>query len=100
MNVSGVSVDLEIDNFYGAYVRGMLPTGTFTPYGLLGWTKGKLTASASGFSISGSDSDLSYGIGADAWLSKTTALNFEFGRLIKGDGYKVDGLSVGIAFKF
>lgn len=96
--ISGVA--LEIDNFYGAYVRGLLPTGTITPYGLLGWTKGKLTASAGGVSFSDSDSDLSYAIGADAWISKTVALNAELGRILKGDGYKVDALSFGVAFKF
>lgn len=96
--VSGIKLD--IDNFYGAYVRGLLPTGTITPYGLLGWTKGKATASAGSVSISDSDSDLSYGIGVDAWLSKTVALNAELGRLLKGDGYKIDALSFGVVFKF
>lgn len=96
--VSGI--DLEIDNFYGAYVRGLLPLGTVTPYGLLGWTKGKATASAGSVSVSESDSDLSYAVGVDAWLSKTVALNAEIGRLLKGDGYKIDALSFGIVFKF
>lgn len=96
--VSGI--DLDIDNFYGAYVRGLLPTGTVTPYGMLGWTKGKATASAGGLAVSDSDSDMSYGIGLDAWISKTVALNAEIGRLLKGDGYKIDALSLGVVFKF
>lgn len=96
--VSGI--DLEVDNFYGVYVRGLLPTGTVTPYGLIGWTKGEITASAGGLSFSDSDSDLSYGVGLDAWVSKTVALNAELGRLVKGDGYKADALSFGVAVKF
>ena len=96
--VSGI--DVEIDNFYGAYVRGMLPVGTVTPYGLIGWTKGKATASLGSFSVSESESDISYAVGVDVWLTKQTALNAEFGRLLKGDGYEIDALSVGVAFKF
>lgn len=99
-SVFGVDVDLEIDNFYGAYVRAMLPTGSVTPYLLLGYTHGKLTASALGTSASESDSDASYGVGVDLFATKTTAINVEYAKLFEGDGYEVDGISLGVAFKF
>lgn len=99
-----ITVSLDIDNFYGVYFKGMLPTGSITPYGLIGWTKGKLTATATNgvISVSASDSDssMSYGIGVDFQMSKTAALNLEYGQLLKGDGYKLNGFSAGVTFKF
>ena len=99
-----VDLSLDIDNFYGVYLKGMLPTGSITPYGLIGWTKGKLTATATGgglsASYSDSDSSVSYGIGVDFQMSKTAALNLEYGQLLKGDGYKLNGFSAGVTFKF
>lgn len=97
----GVPVKVELDNFYGFYGRAFIPTGTaFRPYGMVGYTHGKINASALGVSASDSDSDFSYGIGADVEMSKAAALNFEYGRLFSGDGYKVDGFSAGVTFKF
>lgn len=100
IDIFGIDVDLEIDNFYGVYARGMWPTGYVTPYALLGWTKGKVTASAFGASDSESDDDISYGLGIDMWATPKVAINLEYARLFEGDGYKVDGLSLGVAFKF
>ncbi len=99
-----VTVSLDIDNFYGVYLKGRLPTGLITPYGLIGWTKGKLTATAAGGGISASysdsDSSVSYGFGVDFPVGKTTAINLEYAQLLKGDGYKINGISVGMAFRF
>lgn len=104
LTVSGVQLTVDIDNFYGVYFKGMLPTGSITPYGLIGFTKSKLTFTGSvpGFTIAGSDSEssLSYGVGVDFQLSKTTAINLEYAQLVKGDGYKLNGFSVGVAFRF
>ncbi len=98
--VLGVQVNLDIDNFYGMYFKGMLPTGTITPYGLVGFTKGKITASAPGVSVSDSDSSMSFGIGVDFQLSKTATINLEYAQLLKDDDYKVNGFSIGVAFQF
>jgi len=98
--IFGADVALEIDNFYGAYVRAMLPTGSVTPYLLLGYTHGKVTASTFAASASESDSDASYGVGVDLFATKTTAINIEYAKLFEGEGYEVDGVSLGVAFKF
>lgn len=97
----GVPIKVELDNYYGFYGRAFIPTGTaFRPYGLIGWAKGELTASALGVSASEDDSDFSYGLGADVELTKAVALTLEYARLFKGEGYKVDGFSAGVAFRF
>lgn len=101
VTVSGIPVKVEIDNFYGFYGRAFIPTGSgFRPYGMVGWTKGEVTATALGASASEDDSDFSYGLGADIEITKAVSLNVEYARLFKGDGYKVEGFSAGVAFRF
>ena len=93
--------DIKIDNFAGVYAKGILPVSDVASiYGLLGYTQGKLTAENALGSGSDSDSDISYGIGADFAISATTSVGVEWARLFKGEGFKVDGLSVGVSFKF
>jgi opacity protein-like surface antigen len=104
MNISGVDLALDIDNVYGVYLKGMLPNKPLTPYGLIGVTKGKLTFTASvpGFSYSESHSDsgLSYGVGIDFHIGQNAAINLEYAQLLKGTGFKINGMSAGVMFRF
>jgi len=100
VTILGTKVDLEIDSFVGLYLKGMIPSGSVTPYGVIGWGSGEVTAKAPGVSVGGDDSDISYGIGLDIAVNKGTFVNLEYGRLFKGDGFKVDALSAGIGFRF
>lgn len=93
-------VKIELDGAYGVYFKGIIPGATVSPYGLVGYTNGEITASVPGFSISDDEGDFSYGIGLDFAVSKTFGVNVEFAKLFTGDGYKVDGLSVGATFRF
>lgn len=101
VSISGQRFDVEVDNFYGVYAKGIVPlSGVFSLYGLVGYTHGEITGSGRGISASSSDSDFSYGIGADFAVSKTLSVNFEWARLFEGDNYKVNALSAGVAYKF
>lgn len=101
VTTSGIPVQVEIDNFFGVYARGILPvTSTVSLYGLLGYTHGKVTASAFGLSASTNDDDVSYGVGADFYLSKNVAINLEWARLFSGTGYDVSGIGAGASYKF
>ena len=100
INVGGVNVDVEVDSYFGLYLKGMAPLGAVSPYVLVGFTKGELTFSALGGSLSEDDSSASFGIGVDVEVSKSTALNFEFAQLLDEDGYEVETLSAGVAFRF
>lgn len=101
VNVAGIPVEVEIDNFFGVYARGILPVSPmFSLYGLLGYTQGKVSASAFGLSASQTDGDISYGVGADISASKNTAITLEWARLFEGTGYDVSGLSVGVKYRF
>lgn len=100
VTVFGIPVDVEIDHFAGIYARGILPLDKVSLYGLVGYTDGKITASAGGFSVSESDSDFSYGIGADFAVSKTGAINLEWAHLFSGSAYDVTALSIGYKHNF
>jgi outer membrane immunogenic protein len=101
VDVGGVPVNLEIDYYFGVYGKGILPLSSqASVYGLIGITQAKLTASAGGFSVTDSDNDLSYGIGGEFAFSQTVSATLEWARLLKGDGYKIDGISIAVNFKF
>lgn len=95
----------ELDNYYGVYVRGGLPvTEVFYPYAILGFTKGKVSYSSEilGERISGSnsESDLSYGIGADFKITETLKINAEYISYFDKDAAELAGFSVGVAYSF
>lgn len=93
--------NVKINNFVGVYGKGILPlSDKASVYGLLGYTQGKLKSEGPFGSGSGSDSDVSYGIGADFAISGTTSVGVEWARLFKGEDYKVDGLTLSVSFKF
>lgn len=99
--VLGVPVSVDIDHFFGIYGRGILPVSDmFSVYALLGFTSGKATFSVPGLSISDSDSDISFGVGADWMVSKDASLNVEWAQLFEGTDYKVQSLAIGVTLKF
>ncbi|WP_144394745.1 porin family protein [Pleionea sediminis] len=94
-------VKAELDNMYGVYgVYRFMPKSSFDLYGLVGFTKGKVSAKGSGFSVSESESDLSYGLGFDIKMSDSTAFNLEWARLIDKDDLEATTISAGVTFKF
>jgi hypothetical protein len=94
-------VAIEIDSLAGIYAKGILPLSEkVSLYGLAGYTRAKLTAEAQGVTVSSSESDLSLGVGAEFAMPDGTALSLEYAQLVKGDGFKLTGLTVGLSFKF
>lgn len=90
--------DIEVDNYYGAYVRFGAPvTDGFYPYAIAGYTNTKVSVSGGG---SDSESDFSYGVGADMAISNDVDFTVEYMRYLDKDGGEVDGIGVGFKFKF
>jgi opacity protein-like surface antigen len=102
-SVSGANV--KVDSYYGIYGKGILPvTNEFSAYGLLGYTRGKVSVARPGNSASDTDGGLSYGLGADYMITKNASVGLEWARLFKGtvggSDYRVNGLSLGVGYKF
>ncbi len=97
----GTPVDVELDSFYGFYARGILPVSDILEiYGAVGYTYADMKVRFPGGSITGSDNDISYGVGAALKLSFSTSLNLEWARMLDGDGFRLDALSLGVRFSF
>ncbi|MDX5333632.1 MAG: porin family protein [Gammaproteobacteria bacterium] len=101
VNVLGVDVDVELDNFMGVYGMAHLPvSNSASVYGMLGFTRGELTASAGGASFTETDTGLSFGVGVDFSLNETLSLNAEYARYLDESAYDVNGFAIGASFKF
>lgn len=102
VDVFGTNVDVELDNMYGVYVRGGAPVSAVVyPYAVLGYTRGKATASAAGFgSVSDSETDVSFGLGVDFTVSKEITINAEYMNYLDKDGAEISGLAIGVATHF
>ncbi len=93
---SSDGITVETDNYFGAYARGELVISEkITPYGILGWSRIKATASALGESISESDSDFSFGVGARYQHNQHLAFNLEYLAQLVDD---VSALSIGVRY--
>ncbi len=95
----GISDDsgVDIDNFYGVYASFQLdPEATFNPYGILGFSKGKV----SGFGGSVSESDISYGIGADINVAESVAINIEWINYYDKDDVEATAINLGGTWRF
>ena len=99
VNVFGWDADVELDSFFGVYVRGSIPAGeSFSPYVVLGYTRGEGTVSNPFLgSDSESESDISFGFGADVNVGEITTLNIEYINYIDKDGAEINGFSIGLA---
>lgn len=107
INVSGVGVKLELDSGFGLYMLIIFPLkgnaeseekGKF--YFIAGYTYGSGTVSASGISITDSNSDMSYGVGGEILFTKHFAGTVEYAQLIKKPIVEYSSLSMGIKFYF
>lgn len=93
--------DVDIDNIYGVYLKAGLPTQVgLYPYVLLGMTHAKVEVSRHGVSESDSDTDISYGFGADYWFNTQISAGLEFTKYYDKSGDEISGLTLGLNFKF
>lgn len=97
--VNGWNVD--IDEIYGAYLKAGLPTqiGLY-PYVLLGLTHADVEVRNRGVSASDSDTDISYGIGADYWFNSQVSAGLEFTHYYDKGGDEIGGITLGLNYKF
>lgn len=88
--------ELELDHYYGAYLKYSVSEGDITPYIVGGLTKGKLTLKDSwdGYTYSDSQDDFSLGFGLDF----SNGWNLEYMQYIDKNGADFGGLSVGKKF--
>jgi opacity protein-like surface antigen len=99
--ISGTTVDIDLNHFFGVYARAGLPINEkLYPYALLGYTRGEVEASAGGFTVDEAESDTSFGFGVDFKVNDKLTLNAEYINLLDKDGAEVSGFNLGIVAPF
>jgi outer membrane autotransporter protein len=94
LGTGGSDGSAELDSLAGAYAKGILPVSReFRLYGLLGATEVDVARG-------GSESDVSYGGGAEFDLTPNLALGADYMRYLDKSDYTFDATSVGLTFRF
>lgn len=100
VDVFGVPVEFEVDNFIGVYMRAEMPHDKVRPYAILGVTRGEATASAMGFSVSEDETDLSYGAGVDFVIGEKAGIDVEYMQLIDKSDFEITTINLGFKYRF
>lgn len=102
-----VSIDLEIDNFFGIYALGHLKLSEQSSiYGLLGFTQGETTFSGTSSTLgslgsaSEDESDMSFGFGFEHAFGRNNSFNIEYTQYIDKADFDASALSIGANFSF
>jgi len=94
LGTGGSDGPAELDYLIGAYAKGILPiTQQARLYGLVGGTKVDLDQV-------GSESDFSYGAGAEFDVAPQLALSADYMRYLDESYYNFDAASVGVKYRF
>ncbi|MBA3981790.1 MAG: porin family protein [Alcanivorax sp.] len=91
---------VEIDRYYGAYLRAQFPnTVPIRPYGLFGTTLVETTERLTS-SRSRRYSDISLGLGVEVDLDSNIFLSLEYLRAVDRNSSEVSNLTVGVGGRF
>jgi len=97
----GTPVAVSIDSYFGIYGKGILPfSDWFSVYALLGVGGGRVTANGFGYQQTKSKTGVSYGAGIDLGLGRHWGLSFEWTELLKDSGFKAQGTSFGVTYRY
>lgn len=99
--VGGLSVNGEVDNLVGVFVKPKVKLGdTVELFGRAGAASTKVSASAGGLKESDRGTSLAYGFGASFNLTPQLSLNADYMNYYDRKGVKLDGVTVGVGFRF
>lgn len=96
-----IDVDVELDTALSVFIKADVPMTPFVnAYGLLGLTRGEVEASAGGFTVSESETGLSYGLGIEGEINRRTSLSVEYVQFLDEDAFEYTGINFGITTRF
>jgi opacity protein-like surface antigen len=88
---------VDIDEMLGIYGKAGIPTSVgLYPYVMLGLTSGEISAGR----YSEDDSDISYGIGVDYWVTSQFSVGLEYMDYMDVDGADITGITLGANYRF
>ncbi|MGM0783678.1 MAG: porin family protein [Pseudomonadota bacterium] len=93
LGTGGSDGPAELDYLVGAYAKGIVPVGPeFRLFGLAGFTEVDFDAD--------SESDFSYGAGAEFDVTPKLAIGADYMRYLDKSNYTFDAASVGLRYRF
>jgi outer membrane autotransporter protein len=96
-DINGVT--LKVDSAYGAYLKAQFEAAPhFELYARAGWAH--ITLSSNAVSGTGSDSSVSYGVGAQYLFTKNWYVQGEYNSLYDKDGVTIKGPAIGVGYRF
>ena len=103
-NAADMEIEADIDELFGVYLTGYLPSTAESPvslYGLAGMTNANVTITPeTGPSASERESGFSYGVGAEVDLSDRAFAYLEWASYLDEDAFEVSGVTIGSAYRF
>lgn len=100
-DVLGVQVTGKLDNYYGAYLKGMVPVHEMVSlYALAGYTHVDASVTTPLGSADDSDDGVSYGAGVALHVNRNFSVNAEWMSWLDKDDYDLTGYGVGLNYAF
>lgn len=97
---SDQGVDLKLRNAYGVFVKPKYDFGNVEVFGRVGYVHTSISASCAAGCSGRSDNDVAYGVGVNYNFNPRTYVGLDYTRYGDKDGVKVDGLTLGVGFRF
>ena len=98
---AGAPLHVEFDRYYGLYGLALYPMSyELSFYGLLGITRGEISASPEGLAPSTSDVGGTYGLGMEVRVGSASAVTLEWVQLLGESDFEATTLTAGISFRF
>jgi outer membrane immunogenic protein len=91
----------EVDHYYGIYLRGELASEErLKPYGIIGYTEGRVELQALGFSVDEDEGDFSYGLGLEWLVNDSFSIEIEYLQLMDKNDFEIDTLGINVKGRF
>ncbi|WP_144391496.1 porin family protein [Pleionea sediminis] len=101
IDILGSEAKFSIDYLASVFVKyDLMPKETFNAYGLIGYSQAKFQAKNNIFRYEETDSDLSYGLGADYEVAEDIRLYVEAVQLIDTSDAELRSYNIGVQVNF
>jgi opacity protein-like surface antigen len=93
-------VDIKLKHAVGLFVKPKYDFGNIEAFARLGWVRAKARASGGGITLTGSDDDFAYGVGANYNFNPKMYAGIDWMRYFNKDSTKIDGVTLSVGYRF
>lgn len=85
---------------YGVFAKPKYAFDNFEVFGRVGWVQSKIRTSSAAGTVSDSEGDFAWGLGANYNINPRTYVGIDYLRSYDKGSTKVDGVTIGVGFRF